>query len=184
MRGFYYYLIGIALLIISFFLDNTVSGFFLNNRLGFLDGIAIFIHSVEGYVLFLFVFVILLLFKQKKRILPLLLAIILYFGVTGLIKIIIARPRPFTKFDFPDLGETGASANRSFPSGHVTAAASVIRFFEFNRMLLWIWAAITVLVMFSRVYLGMHYLSDVVAGFILGYFTSDFSIFLAEKLKR
>ncbi|MEK6897168.1 MAG: phosphatase PAP2 family protein [Nanoarchaeota archaeon] len=182
MRGFYYYLIGIALLIISFFLDNTVSGFFLNNRLGFLDGIAIFIHSVEGYVLFLFVFVILLLFKQKKRILPLLLAIILYFGVTGLIKIIIARPRPFTKFDFPNLGET--RINQSFPSGHVTAAASVIRFFEFNRMLLWIWAAITVLVMFSRVYLGMHYLSDVVAGLILGYFISDSSIFLAEKLKR
>ena len=182
MKKNYFYSIGILLLIISFFLDNSVTGFFIDHRAGFLDSIAIFIHNIEGYVLFLFVFVILLLFKQKKRILPLLLALILYLGATFLLKIAIARPRPFTKFDFPNLGET--RINQSFPSGHATAAASAIRFFEFNRMLLWIWTAITVLVMFSRVYLGMHYLSDVVAGLILGYFIGDMSIFLAEKLKR
>ena len=182
MNKIYYYLIGLALLIISFFLDNAVAGFFVDNRIGFFDGIAIFIHGVEGYFLFLFVLIILLVYKQKRMLLPLLLTFALYLGLTYFIKVIVARPRPFTKFDFPDLGETGANANRSFPSGHSAAAASVIRFFEFNSVLLWAWIAVTILFMFSRVYLGMHYLSDVMAGLILGYFISDASIFLVEKL--
>ena len=79
-------------------------------------------------------------------------------------------------------GETGI--NRSFPSGHSTASASVMRFFEFNRILLWAWIAVTILIMFSRVYLGMHYLSDVITGLILGYFIGDASIFLMEKLQK
>ena len=179
MKKFYYYLIGLALLAISFLFDNSIAGFFVNNRLGFFDGLAVFIHNVEGYALFLFVIIILLVFRQKKMILPLLLTFILYLGATQLIKIFVARPRPFTKFDFDNLGAT--DANRSFPSGHATASASVIRFFEFNRIFMWIWIAVTILVMFSRVYLGMHYLSDVVAGLVLGYAVSDLSIFLVKK---
>ena len=182
MKKIYFYLIGIVLFVISFFLDNLVAGFFVSNRIGFLDTISIFINGIEGYLLFLFALVILFIFEKKKRILPLLLALVLYFGLTGLIKVIAARPRPFTRFDFPNLGET--DINRSFPSGHSTAAASLIRFFDFNRILLWIWIAVTILIMFSRVYLGMHYLSDVIAGFVLGYFISDLSIFIAEKLQK
>ena len=169
-------------MVISFFLDNSRAAFFASNRVGFLDTISIFIHNIEGYVLFLFVLIMLLVFKQKKMILPLLLTFIFYLGITQLIKVAVARPRPFTKFDFQDLGESGI--NRSFPSGHSTAAASMIRFFEFNRILLWVWMGITILIMFSRVYLGMHYLSDVIAGLILGYFVSDSSIFLSEKLRK
>lgn len=182
MKKVYFYLIGLALLVISFFLDNSVAGFFVDNRIGFFDSLALFIQGIGGYALFLFVLVILFLSGQKKRILPLLLTFIFYLGITQLVKVAVARPRPFTKFDFPDLGETGV--NRSFPSGHSTAAASLIRFFEFNWVLSWIWLTITVLIMFSRVYLGMHYLSDVVAGFVLGYAIGDSSIFLVEKFKK
>ena len=186
MKKVYFYLIGLALLIISFFLDKSIANFFVNNRVGFLDSLSIFINVIEGYVLFLFVLVVLIAFRKKNKILPLLLAFVLYLGLTQIIKVAVARPRPFTWFDFGDnftyFEESGI--NRSFPSGHATAAASLIRFFEFHNVLFWIWIAITFLVMFSRVYLGMHYLSDVVAGFVLGYFISDFSIFLAEKLKR
>lgn len=182
MKKIYFYSIGILLLIISFFLDGSVSSFFVDHRTGFLDTISIFINSIEGYVLFALVLVILLSFSKKDKIVPLLLAFGIYLGLTSLLKVAIARPRPFTKFDFSNLGESGI--NRSFPSGHSTAAASLIRFFEFNTIMLWGWIAITILVMFSRVYLGMHYLSDVVAGFVLGYFIGDLSFFLAERFKK
>ena len=186
MKKNYFYSIGIILLVVSFFLDNWVAGFFVGHRIIFIDAIAIFIHNLEAYLLFPLVLIILLSFRQKNKILPLLMAFVFYLGITQLIKVAVARPRPFTKFDFgdnfPDLGESGI--NRSFPSGHSTAAASMIRFFEFNRLLLWVWMGITILIMFSRVYLGMHYLSDVIAGLILGYFVSDSSIFLSEKLRK
>jgi undecaprenyl-diphosphatase len=141
-----------------------------------------FINNIEGYVFFAVILIILLIFKQKNKILMLLLTFVLYLGTTSLIKIIVARPRPFTKFDFQDFGE--GDINRSFPSGHATAATSIIRFLEFDRILFYVWIFITILVMFSRIYLGMHYLSDVIAGFVLGYFVSDLSIFLFERLKR
>lgn len=181
MKKIYFYLIGIALLIISFFLDKNVAIFFVSNRLLFLDNLAIFINNVEGYMLFTFMLIILLAFKQKKKILPLLLTFVFYLVATQFLKIITARQRPFTKFEFQNLG--AEDINRSFPSGHATATASMLRFFEFNNVLLYIWIFITILVMFSRIYLGMHYLSDVMAGAILGYFISDSSMFLVKKLK-
>ena len=182
MKKIYYYLIGIFLLIISFFLDKNVTNFFLKNRLPFLDSLALFIQNIGSYMVFALMLVFLFVFKQKNKILPLLLTFGLYLGVTGLIKIAVARPRPFTKFDFQGIEKV--NPHQSFPSGHTTAASSIIKFFEFNKILLCIWILIVILIMFSRVYLGVHYLSDVVAGFILGYSISDFSIFLVGKLKR
>ena len=182
MKKVHYYLIGIFLLAISFFLDDSIANFFVNNKISFFNSLALFIHGIEAYVFFAFVLIVLLAFKQKKEIFPLLVTFVLFIGITNLVKVIVARPRPFTKFPFSDLGET--TINRSFPSGHAAGAASVLKFFEFNKILLYFWTTATILIMFSRIYLGMHYLSDVIAGFLLGYFISDLSIFYTKKFKK
>jgi membrane-associated phospholipid phosphatase len=91
------------------------------------------------------------------------------------IKAAVARPRPVPYVGGPHA--TGAS----FPSGHaLTAAAAVIALIAAGRRLGLLenagrrWAAwatgvvIVAVVSFSRLALGVHYLSDVVGGLLIG----------------
>lgn len=93
--------------------------------------------------------------------------------MVAFIKLAIARPRP-------TLGEIVATANGfSFPSGHSAQAVAcycalawVIAHITASRrstVVAWSGAVIiAVLIGFSRLYLGVHWLSDVVGGFVLG----------------
>lgn len=67
----------------------------------------------------------------------------------------------------------------SFPSGHATTAIALyglLAYFLYRRyhthakrkLLLWLAAGLILTIGFSRIYLGVHYLSDVLAGFLLG----------------
>jgi undecaprenyl-diphosphatase len=183
MKKMNYYAIGILLLIISLIFDNQIIMFFTSFRIEFLNDIAIFINDIEGYMLFAFVLVILFIAKQKKKIIPLMLTFLLYLGLATLIKNIVLRPRPFSKFNFQIMVDE-PGINKSFPSGHATASSATIPFFRFNKSLMYIWIFIVAIVGLSRVYLGVHYLSDVIAGFILGYLIGDLSIMLIKLRKN
>jgi undecaprenyl-diphosphatase len=88
-------------------------------------------------------------------------------ALTELMKILLKRPRPLL---FPPLV---AERGFSFPSGHVTAAVAV---YGFLAVLLWRnnrrgWAifsgACVFVVAVSRIYLGVHYPSDVLGAMTL-----------------
>jgi undecaprenyl-diphosphatase len=83
------------------------------------------------------------------------------------LKYMIDRPRPFEV----GLTSAGVAANwSSFPSGHTlaffTIVPMIIKKFPKLKTIFWI---IAILVGFSRIYLGVHYTSDVVAGAFIGY---------------
>ncbi|MEK7133687.1 MAG: phosphatase PAP2 family protein [Patescibacteria group bacterium] len=94
-------------------------------------------------------------------------------GIMWVLKHLIIRPRPDIYYQaYPESGF-------SFPSGHATLA---VAFYGFCIVLIrwfipspvWKNLATSVLtfliaaIVFSRIYLGVHYLSDVVAGMALG----------------
>lgn len=88
------------------------------------------------------------------------------------VTLIVGRPRP----DVPRLD--GSPVSSSFPSGHVAAAAcygamAVVVFWHTRRVWLRALAVLLTLVVpvivgLARMYRGMHYLTDVVSGAIIG----------------
>lgn len=84
-------------------------------------------------------------------------------GLTHLIKYLVDRPRPGDHLVPVDHG--------SYPSGHVsgTVTAMVVTAVVLGRV--WMWVSGTILsvaMMYSRTYLGVHWASDTIAGALLG----------------
>lgn len=77
------------------------------------------------------------------------------------------RPRPFVAGHFVPL--IAHSADASFPSDHVAVLGAVVVGLWFSsRRLALLAFFLAVVVAFARVYVGVHYVSDVAGGFALG----------------
>jgi len=140
-------------------------------RLGVLDPIMVFITN-RGYILALFV-VIGLIFKDKKSALIAsalgLASVLLTDWVSHIIKHMVERPRPF--YELPELDVlTGRGRSFSMPSNHASNAfAFILPFYFFVRSRLrHLLLFIAVLIAYSRLYVGVHYPSDVIVGAGLG----------------
>lgn len=98
--------------------------------------------------------------------------------LNGLLKNVVARPRPFVnggisrvEIHSPLLSTTTLEPYHSFPSGHSQLGAGMFftSAFHFRKKILWIVFSLCALfVMLSRLYLGVHYPSDVLVGGALG----------------
>jgi undecaprenyl-diphosphatase len=169
--------VGIVLLIIaSFCLDNFVAEKIVLLRGDFLDSFFLFLVLISSEVILFVLLTSLFLWTENKRrwIFPLWLC----FGVSAFISFIlkatIQRLRPFQTgivSILPKLIEESHSIwNFSFPSSHSMLAFCAVPLLseQFPRLKKW-FIAFAVLIAFSRMYLGLHFLSDVLVGAFIGY---------------
>ena len=106
-------------------------------------------------------------------------------------KTAISRPRPFvagdvTKLD-PPLSASSLGDNLSFPSGHAQATASFYgaAALGLKRMRVWIVSVLVMLlVACSRLYFGVHYPTDVIAGLLFGLLVALFWSFIFDHCYR
>ena len=128
--------------------------------------------------------VILFIRKNWWRLLALFLAVAIGQAVLNILKVIFQRPRPKTDMYV---------FSYSFPSGHVFSATVIYGFciyltFRFikNATVKWMVSALLALLIlligFSRVYLGVHWLSDTLAGYVTGLAWLLFCIFFAKTV--
>ncbi|MFK5883856.1 MAG: phosphatase PAP2 family protein [Candidatus Izemoplasma sp.] len=107
--------------------------------------------------------------------------------VNTTIKNIVAAPRPFEEYpnEVTNFRESTATGH-SFPSGHTQGFSSVLFAFVFylkKRWILYTASIFVILMMFSRMYLGVHYLKDVLAGASIGILISFIMYYLFMKYK-
>lgn len=127
--------------------------------------------------------VILMLQKKYRRVGIMCLIALLLGTITGevILKHAIGRARPF--MTLPDIKLLiEMPTTYSFPSGHTTssfaAAAVLSRSFKRYRIPLF---ALAGLIAFSRMYLLVHYPSDIFAGIILGLICARIAMEIGKK---
>ena len=157
-----------------------------------LNSIMIFITSLGNGGMIWIGATILLMIPKKTRKVGLMSAVALLGSLiinNNIIKNLVQRPRPFVSFtDIQILIPT--PSEYSFPSGHTSSsfAAAAVFYRHLPKKLGVPSVVLAGLIGFSRLYVGVHYPTDVIAGVIMGILLSYMAEFLVDllwkKLKR
>ena len=171
----------ILITLVSFYFDSEiVKGIsYLRNSIltNFFMGIT-FVSSI----LIVFLFLTLIFIKENKRkwLIPLWLSLGLSAVVGFLLKISIQRLRPYQVGIVPVVKSLAEASHNvwdfSFPSFQAMMVFAAVPFLEkeFPKFK-WVWIIFACLVAFSRVYLGVHFMSDVLVGSMIGYIIGFFA---------
>jgi membrane-associated phospholipid phosphatase len=176
----FYWLICIAIAAIAiaaaFYLDDTVWNFITHHQShamrNFMRDVSLF-GDWPSHVALGLLFLGIAWIRGSKEWTRIFLAMLIAMsiaGVTGLvIKRTIPRPRPSVQTNIRWGGSRLSSKYHSFPSGHVgTSTAFFATLFFARRRIGLACLPIPILIAFSRMYIGAHYLSDVVCAALLG----------------
>lgn len=180
----------VFLIVISLYFDRDISKGILLIQNNTLTDFFLGITQASSAIIIFFFLTSLFLWQDNKRkwILPLWVSLISSAAVSFILKFSIKRLRPY------QLGITNILPvlekashvvwNFSFPSfqAMLPFAAVPILSKEFPRFK-YVWIVLASLIALSRVYFGLHFLSDVLAGGLIGYVIGSVIVMLEKRNK-
>ncbi len=151
-------------------IDNLVLHFFGDIQIPILNELMIFISALGNSGIIWIILSAVFLFFKKTRRAGAVMAIALIIGLllcNLTIKPLVARPRPFSEHELTLL--ITRPGEFSFPSGHSVSSlgAGFGAFLNLRKKGIPL-LVLGILIAISRLYLQVHYLSDVIAGCLLG----------------
>lgn len=140
---------------------------------------------LTGAVLSMFGFLVAA--RRRRLAFFLIISSLMALGLSNSIKIAVARPRPDL---FPQLVPT---VSASFPSGHAMLSAAIILTLggvlafaakrpSERQMVMLAAFAVAICVGLSRLWLGVHWPSDVLAGWCLGFTWAALTLLIAKRI--
>jgi len=120
------------------------------------------------YIVGNYIYLLLINRRDKDKVLKIILGTGISFAGCSLIRRLINRQRPYEKYNIEKLINK-KKEGRSFPSRHVFSAALISTYVYFeNKRSGILCFFVTMIIGIIRIISGVHYVSDVVAGYILG----------------
>ncbi|MFC1647430.1 phosphatase PAP2 family protein [Patescibacteria group bacterium] len=174
---------GFIFIIFSYFFDEYISYFFKAVHSDFLTSLMHFVTDF-GLLFIIAVIGVVCLWRRKFRLLMfMIICSLLAFESAFLLKLIFQVPRPYLlSYEAPVFLASGYA----FPSIHTAFIFALIPFqkvlFHQKRNLILIYI-VMILIVFSRMYLGVHNASDIVAGIFVGLITT-YTFLGAEQKHR
>ncbi len=183
-----------TVLIMLFFLSFIDKGqellFFSQNRSFFLNRFFILVNYLGEPYFYILAAIVFTLKKDLYKVISIITLGTSILFLTQLLKNYFSKYRPSIFFSeiiaSPELFEQVpgieliSSYTSSFPSGHTSAAFalySLLAFYTKNTVFKTIWIIPAIFAGLARIYLGQHFLEDVLAGTVLGIIIA-FTIFL------
>lgn len=162
-----------------FFKINNLAGIHI-----WLDRLAIFFAVYVGYILLAFLIYLWLTRPDSKRmvVVALIAAIFARLVITNIIRFLYVHPRPF---DVMQVRQLISESGSSFPSGHAAfffALSAVV--YIYDRKLGWVFFVISALMGFARIYVGVHWPFDILAGVVVGILVSLVTDWFIKKIPR
>ncbi len=132
--------------------------------------------------------------KTRKFGMAVLFAVLVGTLLTNIIfKPMFARPRPYVYYEdnplfmsWYEFAGSHVESDKSFPSGHTTGAfeIGIALFLVCNKKYSWVFPICSVLVGLSRIYLMVHYITDVLGGVLIGTFAGIMGYVIMKALLK
>jgi len=190
-KRYFIWLFVVLFFILSLVFDAKISVFIQDIRNPIMDYLLLGASFGSSLTLMLLFLTTIFLYSERKRrwIIPIWLTILSTMTIGFLLKILVKRNRPFedgivsvASVLLYEIIYNFNTWNFSFPSLQSMLVFAVVPIInkEFKKFK-HIWIVFAAGVAFSRVYFGIHYMSDIIFGAILGYFIGYLVLIIEEK---
>lgn len=125
-------------------------------------------YFIDSFYIVLPIIAIYMYLKKDKNVYSFAFTAVALYIICDILKLIVQEPRPCNVPDLSFINHVGCEASYSFPSEHAMVLSGVSLFTANYKYLRWLYLIWLVAVLFGKIYLGQHYLTDIIVGAALG----------------